>query len=117
MPTAMRLKYIEQVDFRKSEYTNFQDLLKREKELDLKDNDVVAFVSNSRMQIVFVSRPTSIDGATKECEVISSRRLRISSGGTWNPTMLANYASMAGIELIGIKRFEDHYRHLTNGHS
>jgi len=40
--------------------------------------------------------------------VVDSRRLRI-SGGAWSPLMLQNYANAVGLNLVGIKRFEQLY--------
>jgi len=42
---------------------------------------------------------------------IASVRLRL-TGSHWNPLMLQNYAEACGIELMGIKRFEEHYERL-----
>ena len=39
---------------------------------------------------------------------IQSLKLRV-SGGRWHPLMLANYANEVGIDLDGIKKFEEVY--------
>lgn len=110
----MRLKYIETVDFRKSEATNFFEQSKKQK-WSLKSGEVVCFVSGRGNQIVFV-HPAEVNdfvgSAKARGMIIRSERLRLTSG-SWNPLMLANYAKEMGIELEGIKRFEEHYKALT----
>jgi hypothetical protein len=118
-PKLMRLKLIAQVDFRKNEHTNYleQALAKQgkksRKKFALKPGEVVCLVSSSGNQIVFVYNPGSVtDGHADfsvERKVLHSERLRLTSGGRWNPMMLANYAREVGIKLEGIKSFEEHY--------
>ncbi len=43
--------------------------------------------------------------------VIFSQKLRMLDG-SWNPYMLGNYATQVGLELVGIKFFQDHFRKL-----
>lgn len=108
----MRLMLIASVNFQKSEYTNLLHALKRLKKVKLKDDDVVCFISQSAKQIVFVWRPNSVMNG-KQREVIRSQRLRLPNGGTWTPTMLAEYAEQIGLKLNGIKRFAEHYTNLN----
>lgn len=108
----MRLKAVEIVDFRLSEWTNFVEWQKTNPEIELGKDDVVCFLSLQKTQVVFVS--ALIRGETdqgKECTLLPSRRLRIQGGG-WSPFMIKNYADEVGIELQGLKRLEDHYAHL-----
>lgn len=111
----MRLRYIEQVDFRRSEITNFNDLRKREPALikSLKSDDVVLFISSRRTQIVFVWAQDRLTLGGKDVNVTTSLRYRI-SGSTWNPLMLRDYAEAVGIHLEGawIKKYEWHVQHL-----
>lgn len=115
----MRLRYIEKVDFRKSEKTNFEEVMKRKK-LTLRSGDVVLFISSNEKQLVFIHGFKDVDvhsGRTErptgdQTQVLFSSRYRICGRGGWNPLMLANYAAEAGIVLSGIRRFEDYYQKL-----
>lgn len=110
----MRLKYIATVSFQKSEATNFLEVSKKRK-WRLDENDVVCFISRGQDQIVFIhvlgAALSDRSGALHK--VVHSERLRLLSG-SWNPLMLANYASEVGIKLDGVKRFEQHYRALLD---
>jgi len=114
----VRLRRVERGDFRTTERTMFENLpaaLRRK----LKGSDAVCFVSGVGNQIVFVYGFTNV-GLTKATGrhkprrygIVTSVRLRL-TGSTWNPLMLANYADACGIELLGLKRFEEHYEHLA----
>lgn len=97
-------------DFRTNDQTMMLDAIKREK-LELGPNDVVAFVSLAHNQILFVWRPLEIDVSAYghrrgNATVFRSQRLRLSNS-TWEPTMLANYAADVGLQLDGLRRFED----------
>jgi hypothetical protein len=110
----MRLKFIEHVDFRKSELTNYQamqKLVSSKKVHALRAGEVACFVSGRGDQIIFVYPMDSVseeDGT--ERRVLRSEKLRLAAGGSWNPMMLGNYAMEAGIELEGIRLFESHYK-------
>jgi hypothetical protein len=106
---AARLRFVGSADFRKNEVTMYREA-EQEGALPagLKAGDVVAFVSTSRDQIVFVSPPYQHLENGREVRLYASRRLRISSG-RWNPLMLQNYADEVGLQLLGLKRFEEHY--------
>lgn len=106
----MRLRHIERVDFRKSEMTNF-DLVAKRMKLRLKKGEAALLISNRGNQLVFVYGYGAVDD---EHVCLRSERLRLTSG-SWNPLMLANYAGQVGLQLEGIRRFEDHYRSL-HGH-
>ena len=100
----MRLRFVKRCSFRKSELTNFQEMAVTERS-QLKTGDCVMLLSLSENQLVFVYGFTDFGRGT----VLRSERLRLSAG-TWDPLMLAEYAAKAGIELDGLKRFEEHYR-------
>jgi len=106
----VRLKYIERVDFRKSELTNFFALKKR----SLRSGEVACLVSTSGLQVIFVYAPNHVHGGPDDPdrEVLRSERLRLTSGGRWNPMMLGNYALQVGLNLEGIQLFESHYKRL-----
>jgi hypothetical protein len=112
-PGAMRLRLVSTADFRKSEHTNFTALAGKHA-IKLGKHDVVAFWSQSKNQLVFVYATDEVEvrpGIKKK--VLRSERLRLENGQSWNPLMLANYASQVGIKLDGLKTFEDHYAKLA----
>jgi hypothetical protein len=122
-PRPLRLKYIEKVDFRKNEFTNFVETSvvgkgkKTKKRAPLKPGEVACLVSSSGNQIVFVYAPKLVaeDGGrgAEERPVLHSEKLRLTSGGRWHPLMLGTYAEQVGIKLEGIKLFEEHYDQMT----
>ena len=113
----MRLKYIAQADFRKSENTNFLEhhVVKRgkkiEKRIALKPGEVACLIASSGNQIVFIYNPDRVtdDDSEDERPVLHSERLRLTGGGRWNPMMLGNYAAQVGIQLEGIRLFQQHF--------
>lgn len=111
----LRLKQIyDDVDFRKSEETNFNALKKARKLPVLRKGEGVLFISKKKNQIVFVTPEVEFDstngvGYDVTVTVLASKRFRI-RGSTWSPLMLANYAEAVGLTLQGIKRFEWHYQ-------
>ena len=109
-----RLVLIEHCDFRKSEWTNLQEILKANKK-KLGKSDVVAMVSGNGKQLVFCYAHDTFShadfrGHPRDIGVVQSVRYRLTHGGSWSPIMLADYAAAVGIELIGLKRFEKYYR-------
>jgi hypothetical protein len=112
----MRLRYIETVDFRQSEATNFAEIMRKRK-LHLGPDDVVLLVNKGRDQLVFVYDIKELvikNGVRKEYTVLTSVRHRLDHG-TWNPLMIRNYAEISGLKLDGLRRFEEHYQHLLSG--
>ena len=115
-----RLRAIIQVPFTKSEETNFAearssrpygDLIK-----SLQGDDAIAFISQGQNQIVFIHGYDEVEDAKRKWRVLSSHRIRITRGpglsNVFEPRMLANYAKQAGLELIGLKLFEEFYKSL-----
>jgi hypothetical protein len=106
----LRLKaIIPNADFRKSEATLHDEFLRsRNYPGDLRKGECFLFLSKSGNQLLwFFTQVSQIKGfKDAEIEVYDSRKWRV-TGGTWHPFMLANYASEVGIELVGIKRFEE----------
>jgi len=106
--TKLRLKAVMRVSFQRSEKTNL-DIFKRAPHYpgDLKSGEAFLFLSMTGDQLLFIYRnPIDFMGpAGKTWVVTDSRKLRL-SGGTWNPHMLQNYAHELGLDLVGIKRFE-----------
>jgi hypothetical protein len=109
----MRLRYIYRGDFRKSEHTLFNLVSAEVKDLKLNEGDCVLLLSHSGKLLKFVYGMKELQNGEKTVKILPSQTYRITSGGTWNPLMLKNYASAVGIELQGLKRFEDHYRSLA----
>ncbi len=111
----MRLKHVATVDFRRSELTNFEELVKKNASLKaLKKDDVVLFLSRGGDQVVFVHGFNNVEGEKGTTSIfMESVKLRMIHGSTWNPLMIANYAKKVGIHLVGLKTFEEHYRELV----
>lgn len=114
----LTLKLVERCDFRRNELTNF--LAAKSEKLRLRDNECVLLVSPSGNQLIFVHREIRVGNTPKTGGAptlfVHSERFRVTRGA-WNPLMLANYAQHCGITLVGIKRFEEHYKHLQKGGS
>jgi hypothetical protein len=113
----MRLRFIEQVDFRKSEQTNYQEWAKRNRVMNkrLDADDALCFINHGENQLVFVHGFEELESnyPKRKIHVLASRRLRI-SGGKWNPLRLTNYAEMVGLKLVGLKDFADFYKELRS---
>lgn len=109
MSNKLRLRYVDVVDFRQSELTNFDAFRAKNRELcaSFKADDVVLFMNSARTQLVFVYGFRRIKLAT-ELDILPSRRLRLRNGA-WSPKLLVEYAKLAGIELQGLKSFEERY--------
>jgi hypothetical protein len=109
-----RLVLIEHCDFRRSEWTNLQLMLKGSK-LTLGKSEVVAMVSGNGKQIIFCYAHDKFShadfrGQPQDVGVVQSIKYRLTAGGSWSPTMLSEYAAAVGLELIGLKRFEKYYK-------
>lgn len=115
-----RLRAVIQVPFTKSEETNFAEALASRHYgaliRSLQGDDAIAFISQGQNQIVFIHGYDEVQDAKRKWRVLSSSRIRISRGSglssTFEPKMLANYAKQAGLELIGLKLFEEFYKNL-----
>jgi hypothetical protein len=99
---------VQDCDFRYNELTLFEKYrASKAYQGDLRAGEAYLLVSRTGNQLVWVLR------YEPEVQVLKTKRRRIEtlrfrvSGGYWNPLMLANYASEVGIELEGIKRFEE----------
>lgn len=108
----MRLRFVTQRNFRFSEATLYAQIMAEMSGLRLSGSDVIAVVSRSEQQILFIHGfATVTDGGVKRHCLMSSRaRL---DGGRWDPLLLWKYAEDAGIELEGKAAFERYYRELT----
>lgn len=107
----LRLRHIVSADFKRNEATHLQDYEKEHGVVHLGKDDCILFVSRSGHIMRFVFGWTNeIAGLAKH--VLSSYSLRCARGESWEPLMLGNYANEVGITLVGMKRFEEYYRHL-----
>jgi hypothetical protein len=104
----IRLKAIKYADFRKSEWTNYKEF-KRSRTFpgELGRNEAFLFVSGTGNQLVWL---LNIADGPMGHPIVDSRRWRFTGSSSWNPMMLANYAEEVGIELVGIKKFEDSFK-------
>jgi hypothetical protein len=110
----MRLRHVATVDFRKSELSNYVDIVREHAQLSkLGKEDVVLFLSRGMDQVIFVHGFSEVHGDKGKSLFIRSVRLRMIRGSTWNPLMIVNYAKQAGIQLKGLKTFEEHYKELV----
>jgi len=113
----MRLRHIVSVSFNKSELTNYKEFLLQNPGAStvLKGNDVILLISKSRDQLVFVYGFDALD----KNQILFTSRMRILTAkggkGVWNPLMLKNYAEEQGIDLEGLKKFEEYYAQLREG--
>ncbi|MCK5617304.1 hypothetical protein KAR91_86370 [Candidatus Pacearchaeota archaeon] len=101
----IKLKAIKYVDFRKSEWTNYQEFKKSKKfPGELTHNEAFLFISNTGNQLIWM---LNVANGPLGHRIVDSRRWRFTGTSSWNPLMLANYAEEVGIELIGIKKFQE----------
>lgn len=103
----LRLRQIfKDVDFRFSELTIYEKYTPVQVRESLRPGDAALFISRSGSQLLWVLHYGEMAAQKTQRTVIQSMKLRV-SGGYWNPLMLQNYANEIGIELEGIKRFEE----------
>lgn len=107
-PEVLRLRFVGVTDFRKSEQTMFDEMMK-ERPLRLGENDVVMFRSGRGDQLVFVQRKETVGGNGRE--ILPSRKLRV-SWGAWSEIMIADYARMVGISLENLPTLEQFFSRL-----
>lgn len=113
----MRLRFVFECHFGKSELTNWLSVLVKhpefanpESKFRLKSDDVVLLVAKSGNQLIFIHGFEVFEHESYERKVLRSTRFRVAGGSRWNPLMLANYAKSAGIPLTGLAEFEDHIK-------
>jgi hypothetical protein len=102
----LRLKGVVQCSFQCSEATNLR--LYRQTGYfpgELERGEAFLFVARGCNQVLFLFADQQVDFDGVPRQVIDSRRLRLGTG-VWDPHMLQNYANAVGLDLIGIKRFE-----------
>lgn len=116
----LRLKQIIPVRFNRSEARNFKELYRsrtyRPVLKSLKPGECVCFISKDQGCLSFVQGFVQARQGKKKWVVFASRKHRIEKERGYQhrfePLMLANYARHLGIELVGIKLFEEHFKHL-----
>ena len=122
----VRLKQVVSTSFNKSCHTQLEEFRtgnKANTELvaNLKQGEAVMFLSLGENQLRFCYKPIEAERS----ELLGSAKcwmpdhvhtsyfwLQIRLSGRWNPLMLANIAKKAGINLVGLKHFEEYYEHL-----
>lgn len=111
----VRLKEIYHASFSRSEMTNYREW-KEESGRDLGNGEALCIVSLTGNQMVFVWKPIPFqsitpNGSSKvhQSEVFLSVRIRMDIAGWWEPRMLRDYANQVGLELIGLKRYEEFF--------
>ena len=94
----------------------FLEAAKKHKGLKLGSDDCVLFISGSGKILRFVYGFTEqevVSGGRRytgeQTQILETSVYRIIGGGRWSPLMLKNYADECGLELVGLKRFEEHY--------
>jgi hypothetical protein len=106
--TQLHLKAVIRCSFQRSEVTNL-DLFRQEGHFpgELLNGEAFLLLAKGGNQLIFIFRsPVNYESPTgASWEVIDSRKLRL-TGGTWSPYMLQDYANEVGLNLVGIKRFE-----------
>jgi hypothetical protein len=106
---TLRLRHIETTSFSYSEETMYAMVSKEYVHLaSLGKNDVVLFRSSTGNQLMFVFGFAELNTKRRVERYLRSERLRLPKHREWDPMMLANYARDCGIELEGIKTFEQH---------
>lgn len=113
MMDKIRLKAIQfGTDFRCNEVSIFK---KFEKDKNypgaLKEGEAYLFLSKKKDQLLWilhVDSPFYKKGRVEQLKFYDSRRWRI-VGSTWNPMMLADYAALVNVELVGFRKFEEMY--------
>lgn len=108
----MRIKQIETAHFGKSELTIFNEFANKNKAFvaTLTRNDIIVFVSKQGNQLRFVHNFANFGDNQIALQSSLHRIMR----GTWNPLRLKDYASEVGLDIDGLRRFEEHYEHLLD---
>jgi len=102
----LRLKGVIQCNFARSEANNLT-LYRQMGHFpgELQAGEAFLFLAKGGNQVLFFFADKQVDFAGVSRQVIDSRKLRLTTG-TWDAYMLQNYANMVGLDLVGIKRFE-----------
>jgi hypothetical protein len=96
-------------DFRKNEVSLYEQFRRNKKRFpgERKAGECDLFISKQRNQLIWFVSETPLETTRgRPVVAVHSFRSRLDHSG-WNPQMLANYAKAVGIDLVGIRRFED----------
>ena len=108
----MRLRHVQQGDFRKSELTNFELIRTIIPHIanTLTADDVILFVSQSGKMLLFVWGFRQFTHAGFTHTTLPSAKLRLTGGSKWDPDMLAAYAASAGITISNFHLMRRYYQ-------
>ena len=105
----LAIRIVATVDFRLGVPTHSEALKKRRLLRDITDDEVCVLISSTGRQVAFVFNAVQINSRSGEpVTAIAHYRVQLDRHTPFNHTMLSEYAAKANIELIGIKRFEEH---------
>lgn len=111
----MRLKVVATVDFRYGVRHHYDEMRRKQRLDDLRGDEVALFVSFTGSQLAFVYRELEVERPGLDpVKAIAHYRIQLAKTTPWSPLMLSNYAIGAGIELVGIKRFEEHLKKIED---
>lgn len=107
----LNLRFVATVDFRHGVPFHYDELRKKKLMREISEDECVLLISQTGRQLAFVFAETEIRSRSGDpVKAISHHRVQLAKHTPWNPTMLSEYADRAGIELLGVKRFEDFVR-------
>jgi hypothetical protein len=104
------------MDFRKSEFTNFSELIKKTPRLKLLGKRDVVLIRNLQGdQIIFIHGFYVVKDElrNKDVRFLRSERIRLMNGATWNPLMVKDYAKQVGLNLENLLSFEEHLERIV----
>ena len=105
----LRLRLVATVDFRHGVPFHYDELKKSNRLDEVRADECILLVSQTGTRVAFVFREANTTSRNGEpVKVVSSFQLALDRRTPWSPLMLQNYAEQVGIELLGLKRFEDH---------
>lgn len=110
----IRLREVFETSFSRSEKTNYH-LWQKETGRTLRNRgDALCMVSRTGNQLVFIWKPTQfeVEGIGDQVhrhDVYLSVRARLDGRKWWDGRMLKNYAREVGLELVGLKAYEEYY--------
>lgn len=97
------------IDFRHGVPWHVDELRTKKKMPELHRDECVLLVSKTERQLAFVFGDTIIERSDGRdpTRAISHYRVQLARDTPWNPLMLSVYADRAGVEIVGLRRFED----------
>lgn len=101
---TLKLRMVVEVDFRSGVPAHLLALKRRLP--DLRQDEVVCLIAKTGLQLAFAFRPREFDKNL----AVTSVRVQLSTRRPWNPVMLTKYAESAGIELQGLRTFEQWWK-------